>query len=51
MSFLFYDLETSGLQPMWDVPLQAAFVQTDAELSLVRELTLRCRLPTTSFQP
>lgn len=45
MSFLFYDLETSGLQPSWDVPLQAAFVQTQTDLSLVREITLRCRLP------
>ena len=45
MSFLFYDLETSGLQASWDVPLQAAFVQTQSDLSLIREITLRCRLP------
>ena len=45
MSYLFYDLETSGLSPCFDVPLQAAFVQTDAELRIQRELTLRCRLP------
>lgn len=45
MGYLFYDLEASGLSPCFDVPLQAAFVQTDAELSIQRELTLRCRLP------
>ncbi|KRE04920.1 hypothetical protein ASE63_25245 [Bosea sp. Root381] len=43
--YLFYDLETSGLEPCWDVPLQAAFLQTDANLTVRRELTLRCRLP------
>ncbi len=45
MSFLFYDLETSGLGKCFDVPLQAALVQTDAEHRIQRELTLRCRLP------
>lgn len=43
--YLFYDLETSGLEPCWDVPLQAAFLQADADLTVRRELTLRCRLP------
>ncbi|MBN9468212.1 MAG: hypothetical protein J0J10_05500 [Bosea sp.] len=43
--YLFYDLETSGLEPCWDVPLQAAFLQADAKLAVQRELTLRCRLP------
>ncbi len=45
MGYLFYDLEASGLQACFDVPLEAAFVQTDAELRIQRELTLRCRLP------
>ncbi|PTM39377.1 exonuclease domain-containing protein [Bosea sp. 124] len=45
MGFLFYDLETSGLAPCWDVPLQAAFLQTDADHRLQRELVLRCRVP------
>lgn len=45
MNFLFYDLETSGLKMCWDVPLQAAFLQTEPDLSLIREITLRCRLP------
>ncbi|KRE09935.1 hypothetical protein ASE63_05385 [Bosea sp. Root381] len=33
------------MQPQFDAPLQAAFVQCDADLSIRRELTLRCRLP------
>jgi exodeoxyribonuclease-1 len=45
MSFLFYDLETSGLQAHFDIPLQAAFVQTDAVNRIQREVTLRSRLP------
>jgi exodeoxyribonuclease-1 len=45
MGYLFYDLEGTGLSPCFDIPLQAAFVQTDAEHRIQRELTLRCRLP------
>lgn len=45
MGYLFYDLESSGLLQCFDVPLQAAYVQTDAEHRILRELTLRCRLP------
>ncbi|MCU4178626.1 hypothetical protein [Bosea sp. BH3] len=44
-NYLFYDLETSGLQTCFDVPLQAAFLQAGPDLSIERELTLRCRLP------
>lgn len=43
--YLFYDLETTGLNPVHDVPLQAAFIQADADLAVQREITLRCRLP------
>lgn len=43
--YLFYDLETTGLNPVHDVPIQAAFIQTDANLRIQREITLRCRLP------
>lgn len=43
--YLFYDLETSGLSPCFDAPLQAAFVKCDADLAIQRTLTLRCRLP------
>ncbi len=45
MGYLFYDLESTGLSPCFDIPLQAAFVQTDADHHIKRELTLRCRLP------
>lgn len=45
MSFLFYDLETSGLAPAWNVPLQAAFVSTDGDLRPLVETVLRARLP------
>jgi exodeoxyribonuclease-1 len=45
MSFLFYDLETSGLAPAWNVPLQAAFVTADADLVPLRKSVLRARLP------
>lgn len=46
MAFLFYDLETTGLAPCFDVPLQAAFVQCAPNLAIQREQALRCRLPT-----
>lgn len=45
MAFLFYDLETSGLAPAWNVPLQAAFVATDGNLCPLQETVLRARLP------
>lgn len=45
MSFLIYDLETTGLAPAWNVPLQAAFVATDADLVPSREIVLRAKLP------
>ncbi len=45
MSFLFYDLETSGLATAWNLPLQAAFVTTHSDLSPLYETVLRARLP------
>lgn len=45
MSFVIYDLETSGLEPAWNVPLQTAMIHTNAELEPIGELSLRCRLP------
>ncbi|AMJ59590.1 exonuclease domain-containing protein [Bosea sp. PAMC 26642] len=45
MSFIFYDLETTGLAPQWDVPLQAALIHTDADLNIQAELSFRARLP------
>ena len=45
MSFLFYDLETSGLAPAWNVPLQAAIATTDDDLRPLHVTVLRARLP------
>ncbi len=45
MNHLFMDFEASGLAPAWDVPLQAAYVETDSNLRPVRETDLRARLP------
>ncbi len=45
MSFIFYDLETSGLSAQWDVPLQSALIHTDADLNIQAELSFRARLP------
>lgn len=45
MSFVIYDLETSGLEPQWNVPLQAALIHADENLQPLGELSLRCRLP------
>ena len=45
MPFIVYDLETSGLDPAWNVPLQAALIHVDDELRPLSELSLRCRLP------
>ena len=44
-SFIIYDLETTGLEPAWNVPLQAALIHTDEELRPLSELSLRCALP------
>lgn len=45
MSFLFFDFETSGLAPPWNVPLQAAFAATDGKLCPLQETVLQARLP------
>jgi exodeoxyribonuclease-1 len=44
-SFIVYDLETTGLEPAWNVPLQAALIHVDEELRPLGELSLRCALP------
>lgn len=44
-SFIIYDLETTGLDPAWNVPLQAALIHTDEALRSLGELSLRCALP------
>ncbi|MEZ2408843.1 exonuclease domain-containing protein [Bosea sp. RCC_152_1] len=45
MSFVIYDLETSGLEAQWNVPLQAALIHAGPDLEPLGELSLRCRLP------
>lgn len=44
MDFIFYDLETSGLSPEFDQPLQFAAIRTDAQLVERERIELRCRL-------
>lgn len=44
-SFIIYDIETTGLEPAWNVPLQAALIHTDEGLRPLGELSLRCALP------
>ena len=45
-SFYWYDLETFGLDTVWDRPAQFAGVRTDAELAVIEPpLVLYCRPP------
>jgi exodeoxyribonuclease-1 len=44
MSFAFYDLETTGLSPAFDQPLQFAAILTDDEFSEIERVNLRCRI-------
>ncbi|MBK0401213.1 exodeoxyribonuclease I [Limibaculum sp. M0105] len=42
--FAVYDLETSGISPAFDQPLQFAAILTDDELNPVERVNIRCRL-------
>lgn len=44
MSFVFYDLETTGLSPGFDQILQFAAIRTDPNLTEIGRIDLRCRL-------
>jgi len=44
VSFVFYDLETTGLSPEFDQALQFAAVRTDDDFNEVDSFQLRCRL-------
>ena len=44
MTFIFYDTETTGLEPAFDQILQFAAIVTDDEFNVVEQLNLRCRL-------
>jgi exodeoxyribonuclease I len=44
MHFAFYDLETTGISPAFDQPLQFAAILTDAEFREIERVNLRCRI-------
>lgn len=44
MNFAFFDLETTGISPAFDHPLQFAAILTDAEFKEIERVNLRCRL-------
>ena len=45
IKFSFWDLETTGLNKYFDIPLEVAFITTDADLNVCGELVLSCRPP------
>jgi len=44
MNFAFFDLETTGISPAFDHPLQFAAILTDADFREIERVDLRCRL-------
>lgn len=44
MKFAFYDIETTGISPAFDQPLQFAAILTDAEFREIERVNLRCRI-------
>jgi exodeoxyribonuclease-1 len=44
MTLAFYDLETTGLSPAFDQPLQFAAILTDDEFKEIERVNLRCRI-------
>jgi exodeoxyribonuclease-1 len=44
MNFAFYDLETTGISPAFDQPLQFAAILTDGEFRDIERVNLRCRI-------
>lgn len=44
MAFVFYDLETSGISPAFDQPLQFAAIRTDDSFVEIERVNLRCRI-------
>jgi exonuclease I len=44
MDFVFYDLETTGLSPAFDQPLQFAAIYTDENFVEKDRVNIRCRL-------
>jgi hypothetical protein len=44
MTYIFYDTETTGLEPAFDQILQFAAVATDDNFKVIEEVNVRCRL-------
>jgi exodeoxyribonuclease-1 len=44
MNFAFFDIETSGISPAFDHPLQFAAILTDSTFNEIERVNLRCRL-------
>jgi exodeoxyribonuclease-1 len=44
MAFVFYDLETTGISPAFDQPLQFAAIHTDDSFAEIERVNLRCRI-------
>ena len=44
MGFVFYDLETTGISPAWDQPLQFAAIRTDDSFAEIERINRRCRI-------
>lgn len=44
MNFAFYDLETTGISPAFDQPLQFAAILADGEFREIERVNLRCRI-------
>jgi exodeoxyribonuclease-1 len=44
MNFAFYDLETTGISPAFDQPLQFAAILTDDAFREIERVNLRCRI-------
>jgi len=44
MNFAFYDLETTGISPAFDQPLQFAAILKDGEFRDFERVNLRCRV-------
>ena len=44
MGFVFYDLETTGLSPAYNQPLQFAAIRADDSFAEIERVNLRCRI-------
>lgn len=44
MNFAFFDLETTGISPAFDQPLQFAAILTDSDFKEIERVDMRCRL-------